>query len=256
MSHLRSPRLGQLGLGLALAFAPTLAAAQTPPPAAPSPPPPPAVMAAPLPATGFPEGPTPATTDHSRVVGSFGVGWFGISDVPIANAAGAKDTIAAPAIGVRYWLNDLLGIDAGLGFATSSSSTKAQGNSADGLSRTAFLLHAGVPLALASGRHYIFEVVPEANFGFATGNTGDTDIDLSGLRFEIGARAGTELQFGFIGVPELALEASVGLFLRTDSYKASIPAGDVSGSDFLISTSNINNPWDFFRSNVAARYYF
>ncbi len=245
------PRLGRPALAFALAFAPALAAAQAPP----SPPPPPATA---LPASSFPEGPTPAVNDHARVVGSFGVGWFGLSDVPIANGSGGKDVVAAPVLGVRYWLNDMLGIDAGLGFATSSNSTKNDGTKADGLSRTAFMLHGGVPLALATGRHYIFEVVPELNFGFASGNTGDpADTDLSGLRFEVGARAGTEIQFGFIGIPELALEGSVGLFLRSDSYKASPNVGgDVSGSDFLISTSNINNPWDFFRSNVAARYYF
>jgi hypothetical protein len=272
----RPPRLGRVGLALALSFAPALAAAQAPPPAAAPPPPPAAVPPPPPPSSAsisgsastsgttslssasFPEGPTPSVSDHSRVVGSFGVGWFGISDVPIANADGSRGNIAAPALGVRYWVNDLLGIDAGVGFATSSSSTEANGNDLDGLSRTAFLLHAGVPLALATGRHYIFEVVPEANFAFATGNSGDpADVDLSGLRFELGARAGTEIQFGFIGIPELALEASVGLFLRKDSYKASPNAGDdATASDFLISTSNINNPWDFFRSNVAARYYF
>lgn len=244
-----TPRLGRFGLCLAAAFAPALAAAQTPPPA-----PQPTLSSG-----AFPEAPAPAVSDHSRVVGSFGIGWFGISNVPIAATNGDRDAIAAPAVGVRYWLNDMVGIDGGIGFATSSSKAKVGGTNNDELSRTAFLLHAGVPLALATGRHYIFEVVPEINFATASGNTGDaTDTDISGLRFEVGARAGTEIQFGFIGIPELALEASVGLFLRSDSYKASPPNGadDIKRSDFLISTSNINNPWDFFRSNVAARYYF
>ncbi|HEU4408751.1 MAG TPA: hypothetical protein VFS43_26050 [Polyangiaceae bacterium] len=268
---MKTPRLGRLGLCLAAALAPALAAAQAPPAGAAPPPavappppvaPPPAVAPAPAPAplaaASFPEAPAPAVNDHTRVVGSFGVGWFGLSNVPIAAENGGRDSIAAPAIGVRYWVNDLLGIDAGLGFATSSSSSEVGDANADGLSRTAFLVHLGVPLALAAGRHYIFEVVPEGNFAYASGNTGDaTDVDVQGLRFEVGARAGTEIQFGFIGIPELALEGSVGLFLRSDSYKASPNAGDdIKQSDFLISTSNINNPWDFFRSNVAARYYF
>jgi hypothetical protein len=238
------PRFGRPVAALAFALGPAVAAAQAPPPAPPA-----------LPATTFPEAPV---NDHARAVGSFGVGWFGVSNVPVATEAGAKDAIAAPAVGVRYWFGDLLGVDVGLGFATSSSSSETGGNDVDGLSRTAFLVHGGVPLALATGRHYIFEVVPELNLGFATGNSGDAnDVDLSGSRFELGARAGTEVQFGFLGIPELALEASVGLFLRADSYKASPPnAPKISGSDFLLSTSNINNPWDFFRSNVAARYYF
>jgi hypothetical protein len=27
-------------------------------------------------------------------------------------------------------------------------------------------------------------------------------------------------------------------------------------SQFVFATSNVNNPWDFFRSNIGARYYF
>ena len=35
--------------------------------------------------------------------------------------------------------------------------------------------------------------------------------DFSGIRFDVGARTGFELFFGFIGIPELSLSATVGL---------------------------------------------
>ena len=200
--------------------------------------------------------------DHSKVVGSFGASWFGIGQVPIATGAGsAKENVETPVIGARYWFNEMVGIDAGIGFSTTSGSTKQKplngaAVSTDSPSKTGFLLHAGVPLALATGNHYIFEVVPEANVGFSTGNTGAQDASLSGFRIELGARAGAEIQFGFIGLPQLALEASVGLYLRRDSWSTDLNGASASGSNFQLATSIVNQPWDIFKGGVAARYYF
>jgi len=168
-------------------------------------------------------------------------------------------------VGIRYWMNEQLGIDVGLGFSTSSGSDKvsaaSSSQSQDKESKLAFFLHGGLPIALATGHHYIFQVVPELNVGYASGSTGGSSSnDVSGTRFELGGRVGSEIQFGFMGLPALALEASVGLFLRRDSWntstKLSATTVDVSSSNFTISTSSINQPSDFFRGNVAARYYF
>ena len=67
-------------------------------------------------------------------------------------------------------------------------------------------------------RHVSFQVIPVRHVRART----DVDrtapashTDFSGMRVEVGARTGFELFFGFIGIPELALSATVGLQFET-----------------------------------------
>lgn len=215
-------------------------------------------------------------TDHEKVVGKLGFGWYGVSEIPVAtgftvngtNVTLNKGSAVAPAVGVRYWLSDMLGIDGALGLVTTSGSTETKAanttTTVDKPSQFGLLLHAGVPLALATtGPHLTFLVTPELNVGFASGTIkaqNQPDVDLSGFLLNVGARAGAEIQFGFMGLPQLALEGSIGLFFQTSSQKASTKVNNsdvsVSDSNTIITTSSFNQPWDFFRSTVAARYYF
>lgn len=214
---------------------------------------------APAAAPATPEG----GTDHDRWVGRFGLGWYGVSDIPLGPTG---DEVSAPTIGVRYWFNRDIGIDAALGFTTSSGSVTVSregqpDNVTDKPSRTGFLLHAGVPFAFHTEEHYTFLLIPELNLGFASGSVKSTDpntpdTDLSGFRLDVGARAGAEIHFGFIGVPALALEGSVGLFFGTRSGSQEQGPNKTKNSDTFVGTTSFNNPWDFFRSSVAARYYF
>lgn len=213
--------------------------------------------------------PAPAATadqggnDHDKWVGHLGIGWYGVSEIPVG---ALSNTASAPAIGVRYWLDKNLGIDAALGFATASSSSTAfaKGQSdvvTDGPSTTAFLLHGGLPLSLYSEKHYTLLVIPELNFGIGSGTVksttpGGPDTKLAGMRFDLGARAGAEIHFGFMGIPALALEGSVGLFFTTQSAKTDTDGNGTKQAATTIGTTSFNSPWDFFRSSVAARYYF
>jgi hypothetical protein len=208
--------------------------------------------------------------DHAQVIGRIGVGWFGVSNIPVEFSLDPDDpagVIAAPVIGVRYWTSDFLGIDAGIGIGLTGSGVSSEVGGTtmdmDGPSTFGLLLHAGLPMALKSGRHYAFIAVPEINVGFAsisrevmTAPGMTTEISNSGFRFDLGVRAGAEVQFGFIGIPELALDASVGIYLT--QLQASESQGDnsTSISQTQLSTTSLNNPWDFFRTAVAARYYF
>src|SRR6185369_15746057 len=91
-------------------------------------------------------------------------------------------------------------------------------------------------------------------------------ISGSGFHFDVGARVGSEIHFGFMGLPKLALQGSVGLFIAGNS--SSVEVTDATGaaqkskaSAFDVQTAGsgnvgYNNPWDFFRANVAALYYF
>jgi hypothetical protein len=191
-------------------------------------------------------------SDHDAVVGRLAVGYLGRTGVAIQGGG----VVPVPVIGVRYWLSDLLGIDAGLGFGFGSSSTDVGGASVDGPSTHGVILHGGVPLSLASAGHFSFQVVPEMNIGFAgqSVTNGGVDTSVSGFHLDIGARAGAEIHFGFINVPQLALQGGVGLRMNVDSTGSD--PGDAGGSSFSIGTNVGDNPWNIFTSNVAALYYF
>ena len=114
---------------------------------------------------------------------------------------------------------------------------------------------------LGRRRHTAFEITPEATVGFTTGTipaptptVGPGSV--SGALLRAGARAGAEVHFGFIGLPELALQATVGVYWRTEAYhldQNGIPLGSVST---LITTSVNDNPWGIFTDTISALYYF
>jgi hypothetical protein len=219
-------------------------------------------------------------TDHEKVVGKFGVMYFGVTQQPIGTGTPVnvqRGNVPTPVVGVRYWFQERMGIDVGLGFNFFSSSRAVQQNNtevtSDGPAVLAFALHGGLPLAFAYGKHYKFLLVPELNFGYATqteaaqnlapGAPAPPDIHRTGLRFDVGARVGTEIQFGFIGIPELALQASVGLNFRRQVWHASQDAGpgvltNLSSSDGQnnLGTTVQSDPWALFVNNIAAIYYF
>ena len=216
-----------------------------------------------------------ATPDHDKVVGHLAVGWFGIAQLPIgqvgpgAGGGGgfdvARDNVNAPVIGARYWLNRGIGIDAGLGFGTAGGSHETVNGpnttTVDKASKLGFALHAGVPFALAYGRHYTFEVVPEATVGFTSGTLKSAapngpDTSLSGFRLDVGARIGAEIHFGFIGVPELALQGSVGLYIRRESFKVKSDQNSASDGTTTFATTVGADPWALFTNSISALYYF
>jgi hypothetical protein len=215
-------------------------------------------------------------SDHDMMVGSFALGYLGRRSVPYGSgdpAAGtqATGTTQAPIIGMRYWISPLLGLDAGLGFSmlgdgtTRVETTGAPAVEADLAPVTAFMVHVGVPLALSNTGHFSFQVIPEANVGFATqkvdqSSAGLPEITGTGLALDVGARGGAEIHFGFIGVPQLSLQGSIGLLYRLERSKveSSIPGSTTEYTETVgsFTTTVYDNPWNIFTSNVAALYYF
>jgi hypothetical protein len=84
---------------------------------------------------------------------------------------------------------------------------------------------------------------------------GDT-TEYSGWSFRFRVRAGFELFFGFIGIPELAMEASLGATLSYDSVSSTTGPIERSSRAWTFSTVRGNDPWSIFTGNVAALYHF
>jgi len=219
------------------------------------------------------------TSDHDQMVGRLAVGYFGIATVGAgANIAGAPNdtpyaiTGLAPVVGVRYWISPLLGLDVGLGLSVIGGSLKNgdAGTRVDRTSFTGFLIHGGVPLALASTGSFAFEVIPEANIGIGHAGSDPNgpaagDVSASGFHFDVGARVGAEISFGFMKLPQLSLVGSIGVRFDTDSGKTNdtqvpggggAPVGKSSSSRSEFHTTVGPNPWAIFTNQIAALYYF
>ena len=221
-------------------------------------------------------------TDHAGVVGHWAITWFAPVSLAIVpgtvkgSGASATETAAPPAevrpVGVRYWLNSGMGVDVGVGFASQGGATETKDadgtvKSVDDPSRTAFVLHAGTPFAISTGQHYSLLIIPEANLG--TGSTKfkatfpapqgplrTEDVTISAFRLDLGARAGAEIHFGFMNVPQLSLQATVGAAFAINTTSTSFGGIDTSTSRTSLATSVQNEPWALFTGNVAALYYF
>lgn len=200
------------------------------------------------------------SSDHAGVVGHMGIGFLGRRTMSIANGAGTPTPVTAPVVGVRYWMNNSMGLDVGLGLTATTGSIEVDGNSNDKVGVTAMIVHAGVPLALASSGHFTFQVVPEMNLGLATATDEgpDPNNDLFGYHFDIGARAGAEVHFGFIDIPQLSLQGGIGVALVHDYVSASNVGADVEVSDNTVTlgTSLNGDPWNIFSGSISALYYF
>ncbi len=204
------------------------------------------------------------------MVGRLAVGYFGISNIGAGAAAGAGPndspygtTGAAPVVGVRYWLDQMLGLDVGLGMSFVGGSLKNGNASTNRQPFAGFVIHGGVPLALASTDHFAFEIIPELNVGFAhtrTAPAANASSSDGGFHFDLGARAGAEVSFGFMHLPQLSLVGSVGLRFDTDNGSSTVTVGGVSGkvssSRSEFHTTVGPNPWAIFTNQVAALYYF
>lgn len=215
-------------------------------------------------AAGAPAQAVAGDSEHDQVIGTLGIGYLGRRSINVGVSPTTVQAVDAPIIGVRYWVDQMIGIDAGIGLGIRSFGGSTNGADQPGPGTTAFLIHGGVPLALANSGHFSFQVIPELNVGFGgfsqdIPNTGGTSG--SGFHLDIGARAGAEIHFGFIGLPKLSLQGTVGLAFTTESTKFEDKTNPnavntVKRNGIEFATSVQDNPWNIFTSNVAALYYF
>ncbi|MGZ3421578.1 MAG: hypothetical protein ACXVEE_27120 [Polyangiales bacterium] len=215
-------------------------------------------------------------TDLSKVVGRIGVAYFGGYDVPIGTAR-TPNTVATQVLGIRTFFNEKVGLDIGLGIGVlSGSSELKQGTNdtkTDAPSTLAFSLKVGLPLVISSSRHLALFIEPQALVGYAgetvkanvpVGTPAVPDTKHNGTRFTLGGAAGAMVQFGFIGMPQLALDATVGVGLDLTSTKTEGPDPAAGGNaTFTRSASTVgfstlsgSQPWNIFHSNVEVIYFF
>ena len=207
-------------------------------------------------------------SDHQRVVGRLAVGYLGVNSVPVHSFGDDPDaTISAPTLGIRYWFNEGLGLDAGLGLGldTAGGTSTTQSTEADlpGSSLFAFALHVGLPISAWSTGHYNALLIPEVNFGFATGDndgllagTGD-DISVTGLLFQVGLRAGAEFHLEYFDVPQATLQLTIGIGLAVEMRDREVGLG-LAGESLtaLHLRTNLRSLGSALASGIQAFFYF
>lgn len=203
----------------------------------------------------------PALSDHSKVVRSFAIGYFGMRDIRIGTDPlnPGPGVISAPVLGVRYWISEIFGVDVGMGFFLQDGVLTVPGQEDTfAPAYTGILVHAAMPLALASTGHFSFQVGPEVNVGLASSTIDEVDPDstFSGSHWDVGVRGGGEVQFGFIDMPQLSLRAGIAFHYAEDNVGGEVDGQDFSTNTTTVATSVGNSPWDIFTGNVAALYYF
>jgi hypothetical protein len=257
-----------------LTFAASAAEAQVKPakPAAPAPVAGQEPLLPPSPASAPPRAAAPREeSDGARAMGTWALVVFNTQPFEFPNTGGSAPLpLTVYTLGLRRWTTEPLGpfrnwgFDLGLGFNyTSSSVTQPQTGTlttTDGPSTKGFGLHAGLPLAITLHKHAVFELVPEADVIWAKETipalTGNVITTYDGWSARVGGKAGFEIFFGFIGVPQLAIEASLGAYFKYDSVASTIGPIERSTRSWGISTLRGNEPWSIFSGAVAAMYHF
>lgn len=204
---------------------------------------------------------TSGPTDHSVVVGHLGLRYFGTDSMPALSftggMVGTNATQNLHTVGARYWLNNSIGIEAGIGIGFASGSTTlttptmmgSQTNSSDTPNFFGIGLQVGLPIMLAEAKHLAIHLDPYLAFRYSTSGitsgsgAATQDDQLNGFQLGLGANAVAELQFGFIGLPQLGLQAQFGFGLaytnssRTSTIVATNTVTTVSNSTFNIGTT-------------------
>jgi hypothetical protein len=238
---------------------------------------PPGTAPAPAPAAATPppedaEAKPAGPTDHERVVRSWGIGLLSAVELrPLLPGPGyPEQSLVIATLGARTWFSERIGAELGLGFNTVSGKRADDVKDREDVpdpTTWGFALHLGLPLSLYDDEHYQFMILPELNLGMALGRTrddpntlGDQAVRQRTRLLGGGLRAGSEVQFGMIGLPMLALTGTVGV--RVNYQQSSVEAAENGvvvtriRSGLAASTTSFNDPWDLFVSSIAALYYF
>jgi hypothetical protein len=222
--------------------------------------PPPAAADAGLFRAGFSD----ATSDQRAMVRRIGLGYTGRRDVTVQRLTGVDDTLQIGVFNLRYWAGEGWGIDVGLGTSWSNNSqTTSDGDRTTplpGPSNFGGNLHLGLPIVASTYKDFSVLIIPEVDLGLANvfiedPDTADRNIAGGGFTVGVGGRVGGELHFGMLGLPQLAVESTVGLTGRFGFGNAK--QGKVTTTSFVgaVSLPLAQDPLDLVLGNLAIRYY-
>lgn len=240
---------------------------------------------------------TSGPTDHSQVVGRMGLRYFGSTSVPAL--VRALDSMGVPGrdisasasggtlhtVGGRYWLNSNLALEGGLAFGfqsggTTTTTTAGAGTTTVAADNPNFFgigVQVGLPIMVAEAKHLSIHFDPylALHYGHSAitltpANDETRDLSLNAVLFKVGANATAELQFGFLGIPQLGLQATLGVELAygTSSFNTVVTttrAGQqprtettASASGFSIGTTVGPNYSlaEMITGSISAVYYF
>ncbi len=76
-------------------------------------------------------------------------------------------------LGTRYWISERFGFELGLGFMIKGGNIKdSRGGEGGDVRSRAFAFNAGLPIALAWGKHYNILAIPYVGMGFSKATDG------------------------------------------------------------------------------------
>jgi len=219
-----------------------------------------------------PPAPVEDGTDHDKAVGAWGIGLLGTQRLTMLGRPGGAGqfNVGMPVVGVRHWVTERYGFQAGIGLNAAGGTIKDNEPGAhDDPNPTtiAMGLHAAAPISLYHDKSYNLLILPGLDFAFGDSRLQD-DPDAAGdqatvqksVLLQASVRAGAEVQFGFIGMPMLSLQGTVGAALGWTNSGIEYTEGGQgrkrNASLWAIGTQNYDEPWDLFVGSIAAVYYF
>jgi hypothetical protein len=209
---------------------------------APPPPPPPPPAPAPAPARRVtvatpPAAPGSFATDHEEIIGSLG---FQIA----ATFPGAGPVPGITNVGMRYWFNDKIALDAGFGVTVGND-----GNNTG----VGFGLDAGVPIAIGVYKHITTFFEPTLAF-FLLKSPTDADPVID---FNVAGSLGFEWQLGWVEASRISLTLRIGAGLNV--VNAPGPMGGASNTTVVFGTGlapvNGSSVENLFSSTFALTFY-
>ena len=149
----------------------------------------------------------------------------------VGPATAANPGLTVPTVGIRYWAAPR-SLESISGWGCSCPAALPPRRTPRGclrpsmtpIERRSCCMAAYLSLS-AESNHFNVQITPELDVGFGSGtiHAMPTNTDLSGFLLQVGGRAGAEVYFGFIGIPQLSLDASVGSFCSPPAERAPRP---------------------------------
>lgn len=175
----------------------------------------------------------------------------------------SDDGTFVPTLDGRFWVgkDKRWGLDVGLSYI--DVNVRVDGNKTQHAG--GFYSRVGVPIALTSARHMTIELIPQLSYlGLGTSNT---DVSFALYEWDLAVRLSAEIHFGFMGLPELALQSGLGMtyshqVVRTRLRTVGFFPGETDGVQrqralaTVIGPTGGRGPWEMFVGNLAALYYF